>query len=816
MKTNALPGWLALVLFVSPTALAEPTVASTNTVRIAAAQAARRLVDFHLKPGEALAAVDKNLAELERIVERAGEAKCDALVLPEDTPGLLNWVGANETLVKEVLPSAVKRMRERLGAAAARHHMYLVVCSDFLENDGAIYNTAFLLGRDGKEIGRYHKVCPTWGESGARRRGNSFPVFPTPDLGTAGMLICYDLVIPETARCLAVQGADIIFFPTMGAAAIGDDDIGVQALRVRAAENFIWLVVAQRGSGAMIISPQGKIIARADGPDGLAIADIDPRGQREGGDATNWQHDMRARLFRERNPAAFGALTDTNPPVLAKVPIDLTQQEAGRIMARTLTVGENDYKHANDVLANGRTDEAISAFEHLRKEYPATWIDRKSQEQLVSLQHSTRKQDTSGLGFAAKYASDVSVVAENWPNWRGPAGTGIANETQLPLHWGTNENVLWRASLPERGNSTPIVWDNRVFVTQAIEAENRRALLCFERATGQLLWQRGVVVDAAESTHEANPQASSSPVTDGERVIAWFGSAGLFCYDLQGKELWRRELGPQKHVWGWGSSPSLDASRCYLNFGPGEPSFLVALDKKTGSEVWRVRAPNADSGGKRPGQEQPVWAGSWSTPVMIQAGGREELIMTWPKRVLAFEPKTGRELWSCAGINPLVYTSPLYEPSKEIVVAMGGFFGMALAVKAGGSGDVTETRRLWHHPKTKQRIGSGVIHDGHIYILNDPGIAECFELETGKLIWEERLHGPAAKSDNWSSMVVADAKLYAINQGGDSFVLRASPNFEVLATNSISEPTIASMAVSNGDLFIRTHKALWCFRQSRR
>src|SRR5580765_7586874 len=282
MKTSTRLACLATLMFISPIALAEPSVPSTNTVRIAAAQAARRVIDFHLNPDEALGAVDKNLAELEHIVDRAGGAKCDALVLPEDTLGLLKWVGANETLVREVLPKAVQRMLERLGSAAARHHMYLVVCSDLLESDGGTYNTAFLLGRDGKEIGRYHKVCPTWGEAGARHRGNQFPVFPTPDLGTAGMLICYDLVIPETARCIALAGADIIFFPTMGGAAIGDDDIGLQALRVRAAENFIWLVVAQRGSGAMVISPQGKIAAKAEGPDGLAIADIDPRGQREG------------------------------------------------------------------------------------------------------------------------------------------------------------------------------------------------------------------------------------------------------------------------------------------------------------------------------------------------------------------------------------------------------------------------------------------------------------------------------------------------------------------------------------------------------
>jgi predicted amidohydrolase len=402
MKTGIRPGQLAIPLLIAHAAAAfaaEPVVSPTHTVRVAAAQAARRVIDFRLKPDEALAGVDQNLSELERIVDRAGEAKCDALVLPEDTPGLLNWVGANEALARVVvLPEAVKRMIERLGRAAARHKMYLVVCSDFTENDGAIYNTAFLLGRDGKEIGRYHKVCPTWGEAGARQRGNSFPVFPTPDLGTAAMLICYDLVVPETARCLALAGADIIFFPTMGTAAIGDDDIGVQALRVRAAENFIWLVVAHRGSGAMIISPQGKIVAQAEGADGLAIADIDPRGQREGGDALNWQRDMRARLFRERNPEAFRILTDTNPPVLAKVPIDLTQPEAGRIMARALTVGEEEFKQANGLIGSGRTDEAIAAFERLRREYPATWIDRRSQEQLAKLRPATSKQAVERTG----------------------------------------------------------------------------------------------------------------------------------------------------------------------------------------------------------------------------------------------------------------------------------------------------------------------------------------------------------------------------------------------------------------------------------
>jgi predicted amidohydrolase len=365
------------------------TAANKPSVRVAACQAKRRVIDFRLKPAEALEQVENNLIELERIVAGAAEQKCDALALPEDTLGLGKWTSGNAGAAKDVLPKAIKRMLDRLGRAAAKHRMYLVACSNHIEADGAVYNTAFFLGRDGKEIGRYHKVCPVYHES--VRRGESFPVFPTPDLGTVGMLICYDLVVPETARCLALGGADIIFYPTLGTAAIGDDDIGVQALRVRAAENFIWLVVAHGGNGAMIISPQGKIVAKAEGPDGLAVADIDPRGSREGGDAMNSQRDMRARLFRERNPAAFGMLTNPDPPVLKKVPIHISPEEARGIADRVLTVGEEEFKQADAMVRAGKTTEAIVAFERLRVGYPDSWIDRVARERLAKLRTPDRR-----------------------------------------------------------------------------------------------------------------------------------------------------------------------------------------------------------------------------------------------------------------------------------------------------------------------------------------------------------------------------------------------------------------------------------------
>lgn len=353
-------------------------------MRVAAAQPRNRTIDFRLKPAETLAKVDESLSELARVVHRAGAADCDALALPEDTLGLLNWEAANHEAVDAVVPEAVRRMLDRLGRAAADHRMYLVLCSDAFGDDGRTYNTSFLLGRDGREIGRYRKVNLPLVEQG-RARGRAFPVFPTSDLGTLGMLICYDMVFPEAARCLALQGADVVFNPTLGGAAFGDDDISLAAFRTRAAENFIYLVVAMRGRGSMVISPRGKVLATTDEPDGLAIADIDPFGGREGGDAYNTQVDMRGRLFRERVPEAYGILTEPEPPVLAKVPSNVTADEAIRIMATVLTTGAERFREAEALARAGRTEAAIRLFERLCTECPTSWIDRAARERLRTL-----------------------------------------------------------------------------------------------------------------------------------------------------------------------------------------------------------------------------------------------------------------------------------------------------------------------------------------------------------------------------------------------------------------------------------------------
>jgi predicted amidohydrolase len=355
-----------------------------KTVRVAAAQPRNRTIDFQLPASAVLEAADRSLVELAQLVQQASEAGCDVLVLPEDTLGLLRWEAGHPDSLAEVLPEAVRRMLDRLGRAAASHRMYLIVCSDAFDADGRVYNTSFLIGRDGKELGRYRKVNLPMPEQ-RNARGKEFPVFATPDLGTVGMLICYDMVFPEAARCLALQGADIVFHPTLGGAAIGDLEISLAAFRTRAVDNFIYLVVAMRGEGSMIISPQGKILATAQGADALAIADIDPLGGREGGDAFNTQRDMRGRLFRERVPQAYGLLTDPDPPVLRKVSSNVTTEQAIRNLSAVLTTGEERFKEAEALARAGKTEEAIRLFERLCVECPTSWIDRESRVRLRDL-----------------------------------------------------------------------------------------------------------------------------------------------------------------------------------------------------------------------------------------------------------------------------------------------------------------------------------------------------------------------------------------------------------------------------------------------
>jgi outer membrane protein assembly factor BamB len=299
----------------------------------------------------------------------------------------------------------------------------------------------------------------------------------------------------------------------------------------------------------------------------------------------------------------------------------------------------------------------------------------------------------------------VGVQAGNWPAWNGPSGSGVTPETQLPLRWNATENVLWKVPLPDRGNSSPIVWGDRVFITQAIERENRLAVVCLNRANGKVLWQSGISHLEKAPTHDANPYGSASPVTDGERVIAWFGSAGILLLRPQ----WQGSFGVA--IWETKSPVGLCSVASHLcrlvlfELRSRRRTFLIALDKKTGKTVWKVDVPAVQAKERTDGfagQSNGV-IGSWSTPVVIKTNGRDELIVSFPEQVRAFDPKTGKELWVCDGLNPLVYSSPIY--GDGVVVAMGGFLGTLVAVKPGGNGNVP-LRIAYGRERNKNQLGT--------------------------------------------------------------------------------------------------------------
>ncbi|MHC4877143.1 MAG: outer membrane protein assembly factor BamB family protein [Planctomycetota bacterium] len=397
--------------------------------------------------------------------------------------------------------------------------------------------------------------------------------------------------------------------------------------------------------------------------------------------------------------------------------------------------------------------------------------------------------------------------AADWPSFRGPLGNGITAETGFPLQWSPEKNIRWKLKLPNRGNESPIVSNGRVFVTSATDKGTERRLHCVDRKTGDLLWTKAVSVDADEPTHQTNPFGAATPAATGERVVVWHGSAGLYCYDFDGNELWRRDLGKVGHIWGYGSSPVIHGDRVFLNFGPGDEQFLAAISLQNGEVLWRYDEPGGNN------DRQGRMVGSWSTPVIADVGGAQQLLCSMPTRVIALSPDAGSLLWSCDGIRgkngDLVYTSPLI--SKGVGIAMGGYTGPALAFRldAAAAGDITATHRLWHdEQKHPQRIGSGVILGEHVFMANaGPGIIQCLEVSTGKELWKDR----GAGANHWGSIVSADGRLYVTNQKGTTVVF--APNtekFERLAENPLGEPSNSTPAFSNGEIFIRTDGHLWC------
>ena len=266
--------------------------------------------------------------------------------------------------------------------------------------------------------------------------------------------------------------------------------------------------------------------------------------------------------------------------------------------------------------------------------------------------------------------------------------------------------------------------------------------------------------------------------------------------------MWKRtDLGKWNHQFGNSASPVLYNDLCILWCGPNEKqgrNYLLAVDKKTGATIW----------------EKDEKGGSWGTPTLTKLDGQDQLLYTAAFKFRSIDPRTGKDLWTCDGLTVNVYTSPLISTDKRIAVAMSGFYGAGLAVKVGGSGDITKDR-LWHHPKNIQRVGSGAIVGDHVYIVEENGVPHCYELTTGKEVWqvEKRPGGELT----WGSMVHADGKLWVLMRDGRTVIFNASPKYEVIATNSLGdkETTNSSLAISNGDIFIRTNRHLWCISEKK-
>jgi outer membrane protein assembly factor BamB len=389
---------------------------------------------------------------------------------------------------------------------------------------------------------------------------------------------------------------------------------------------------------------------------------------------------------------------------------------------------------------------------------------------------------------------------DDWPQFRGPLGSGESAEKELPLEWNAGKNVRWRAPLPEAGNSSPIVSRNRVFVTVAEDKGRKRSLLCLDRTSGKTLWTRTVSCAVAEPTQKDNPYCGSTPAADGERVIVWHSSAGAHAYDFEGKPLWSRDLGTFDHMWGYGASPILHQDRVILNCGPGDRTFLVALDKRTGEILWKRDEPGGSS---------KEWIGSWSTPRVVDVEGAPQLVVALPSHVQGYDPATGKVLWTCGGLGKLIYADVVVGGGIAVVTGEDEG-GDSIAFRLGGQGDVTG-RRLWARKRSLE-VSTGLIIDRHLWTVDGDGILRCTEAETGKEVLKER----SPKGAAWSSMVRAAGRVYYTARSGETIVFRPSPKaLEVLAVNPLGEPSNATPAISDGELFLRTSKAVYCISEKR-
>ena len=424
------------------------------------------------------------------------------------------------------------------------------------------------------------------------------------------------------------------------------------------------------------------------------------------------------------------------------------------------------------------------------------------------------------ISLMALFTLNINASAKsNWPQWRGPAGQGISTEKNLPTTWTATKNIKWKTPIEGLGHSSPIVWGKKIFLTTALDGDvipgrtpgvthkmadgsdfvhpdalgaDRRhtfKVICIDRESGKILWQRvayeGPVHD---SRHKRASFASSTPATDGKYVFAFFGTEGLYAYDFNGKLLWKQDLGKLGTASvGYGVSPILYGNLVIMQCDEsGLKSFIAAFDKKTGKEVWR--AP----------RKVDV---TWSTPVLVKAGKRTELVASAAEAIISYDPMTGKELWRHKGLESNAVNTPVV--SNDMVVITSGYpLKIALALRAGGSGDVTGSKQLlWSYNKGTAYVPSPILYGDYLYLMAGNGSLTCLEAKTGKVAYEGARVPKAIPFT--ASPVAYEDKVLITSDEGETFVVKAGPKHEIIGTNSVGEAVFASPAIADGKIFIR-------------
>jgi outer membrane protein assembly factor BamB len=385
-------------------------------------------------------------------------------------------------------------------------------------------------------------------------------------------------------------------------------------------------------------------------------------------------------------------------------------------------------------------------------------------------------------------------LAENWPGWRGPRGDGTCMEKNVPTNWDP-AGALWKTELPGKGHASPIVWSNRVFTVTGLTATKERVLLCLDRNTGDILWQQTVVRGPLEKLHKENSYASETPATDGKRVYVTFRVGKeiiIAAHDFtSGRQLWLVKPGTHKGEWGFNNEPVLYKDKVIVDGDSKGDSFLVALSRVDGKTLWRKNRTNKGI--------------SYSAPFIREMSGRTQLIQCGDRCVTSFDPDTGEQLWTVDGPSEEFVSSPVYsEKAGLIFVSSSWPKQIIFAIRPDGWGNVTETHVVWSDAKGAPYVPSMIVVDDFLLSVNRSGVAFCHEATTGKILWQQKL------GRHHSSPVLLKGLVFLINDNGQINVVKPGRKFDCVATYELGEPCYASPAISDGKVFMRGFKHLFC------